>query len=239
MKYTVYEHKSNTSGKKYIGYTSLGLKGRLHKHYINAMSNMDTHFYKAIRKYGLDDFVSKILWEGYSKKDATDMEIHYIKLFDTFKTGYNSTEGGDGGWCVPAEKYDEWAVKISKTSTKEHNGRWCGYTDEEILECAHVYFSDNDMNVSKFVIYSAKEFNMPKSYSKNRFGDLGFKKSYCEKYNLDISCFKYKKTDEHKRKLSEANMNKRWYSNETSGTSKQFNENKQPLGWTIGRKYGY
>ena len=244
MDYIVYMHESKTSKKQYIGYTRIGLQKRLHKHYINATAGGPTHFHKAIRKYGLCDFTSKILWEGESRQKAILMEVHYINVYDTFKTGYNQTLGGDGGWCVPDEKYDEWILKQTKLSTKENNGRWSGHSDDDILECAHDYFSRNPMNACHFIGYSAREFNMPKTYSKNRFGDNGpdsFKLKYCERYGTLMSDFvnDYAKSDEHIIKLSLANKGKRWYSNHITKKSNQFNENEQPNDeWQLGRKYG-
>jgi len=238
MQYTVYQHESNTSHKKYIGYTSKGMMARLHKHYVNAMANVDTHFYNAIRRYGLDDFTSTILWEGDNETLALEQEMYYIDMYNTFKEGYNQTLGGTGGWCVPPEKYEAWKLKVAHP--KETNGRWCGHSDNDILECAHDYFSKNPMSMAEFLRYSSKEFNMPKSYSKNRFGVKGFKQMYCEKYNLDLSYFTYKKTDIHKQNLSVTNtsLSRHWYSNHKDNISKQFTENNQPSGWVLGRYYG-
>ena len=54
MKYIVYKHTFENN-KSYIGYTSLSISKRLNKHMQNAQSGHDTNFYRAIRKYGLNN----------------------------------------------------------------------------------------------------------------------------------------------------------------------------------------
>ena len=56
----------------------------------------NTKFSKAIRKYG-ESLVWEILEENIS--DITllkEKERHYVKLYDSYISGYNSTPGGDG-----------------------------------------------------------------------------------------------------------------------------------------------
>jgi hypothetical protein len=51
----------------------------------------NTHKSNAIRKY--QEFSVSVLYEG---DNLDEMEIQLIKEKDTFKNGYNSTEGGGG-----------------------------------------------------------------------------------------------------------------------------------------------
>ena len=244
--FIVYMCTSKTSGKQYIGYTGKGLRHRLRQHYSAAQSGGGTHFYRAIRKYGWDDFYDTILWEGGDKVEAQHQERLMIEERGTFKYGYNQTSGGDGGWAVPPEKYDEWKRSLGHIGGA--NGRWSGFTDDEILCCAHSYFMENECNssVSQFIEYSAEVFDMPKSYSKVRFsgysgnGQQRFARAYCDKYDRDLSTLKYAKSEEHKLKLSRAGKgnHRKWYSNHYTKESKQFTENKQPDKWELGRKYG-
>lgn len=228
-------HKSKTTNKCYIGYTSLTIGERLHKHYTNAIAGEETHFYRAIRKYGIDDFVTKELWRGYNKNDATEMEKKFIDMYNTLEEGYNMTAGGDGGWCVPQEKYDEWVA--ARSMPRDRNGRWSGYSDEEILDCAFDYFNKFGYNIAQFIVYSSETYGMPKSYSKNRFNGRSFKEAYCERFNVPISMLKYKKTDRHKISLSKSNKGNCWYSNDSLKKSIQSKCNPGD-GWYCGRKYG-
>lgn len=53
----------------------------------------NTKFYKALRKYGWENF-DIIVLELCEEKELNQKEKYYIALFDTFHNGYNSTEGG-------------------------------------------------------------------------------------------------------------------------------------------------
>lgn len=213
MKYTVYQLTSITTGKHYVGYSSKGLSGRLHKHHTNATYGTDTHLYNAIRKYGIDDFETQVLWEGKSKTTALELEKHYIELLGTYVNGYNQTLGGDGGYSVPQEKYDDWLKKKSIAVSGERNPRYSGITDAEILETAYEYYETHKtIPLGHWLRYS-KTIGYPQAYTQFRFteyggGRTGFKNAMKEVYGLDDTSFKYIKTEEHKMKLAEANRNK-------------------------------
>lgn len=92
-----------TNGKMYIGQTSKTLKLRWEKHLCDAIKRkFDYKFYRAIRKYGVENFViEEIMWvetpNKHSLKRKLDfLERHFIARYDTKRRGYNSTEGGDG-----------------------------------------------------------------------------------------------------------------------------------------------
>lgn len=51
--YEVYCHTNTLNNKSYIGYTSQSTLKRLHKHILNANYGIQSHFYRAIRKYGI------------------------------------------------------------------------------------------------------------------------------------------------------------------------------------------
>jgi len=173
MKYTTYLLTSKTSGKQYVGYSSKGVSARLHKHHINAKRGQQTHLYNAIRLYGIDDFSSKILWEGRSKKKATDMEKFYIKNLDTYVNGYNQSLGGDGGYCVPPEKRDEFYKNHSRMMKGTNNPRYINVDDETLLEGAYSYFKEHGvLPLYHWFIYS-KTLGFPTSYALCRFEDLG------------------------------------------------------------------
>ena len=62
----------------------------------NAIENIDdafNKFYKALREYGLENFVVSII-ELCPVEELDEKEIYYIDLYDTYHHGYNSTPGG-------------------------------------------------------------------------------------------------------------------------------------------------
>jgi hypothetical protein len=123
--------------KSYIGYTSKSLEERLHKHILNALSGIDTKFYRDIRKHGPKNIISKILIECNNEIKVKQLERDYIKQYNTFKNGLNSTEGGDGGDIINSlddKKYRKFINVRKKLSIGNKNPNYSGYTDEQIIE---------------------------------------------------------------------------------------------------------
>lgn len=177
MKYIVYEHKFKTSGKSYIGYTSLSIEKRLHKHFVNAISGIETKFYRAIRKYGMEDIESLILFESVNVEEAKNWEKFLIKEKDTFKTGYNMTLGGDGGNCTLKMSALQKRIYFEnrKIAAKgDKNPNHSGLTDDEIIEKAVQYFIENKkLTRNRWTEYCKKE-GYPVNYSKCRFDGFGY-----------------------------------------------------------------
>lgn len=92
--YCVYMHTNLVNGKKYVGLTGRNVKERW-------LSNGDGYkvqpFYKAIKKYGWENFSHEILASGLSKDEACELEKYYIKKYQTTKReyGYNMSTGGE------------------------------------------------------------------------------------------------------------------------------------------------
>ena len=65
-----------------------------HLYFLN--KDYKLHFYNALRKHGRENFSWKIIKELESKEELILAERYYIKEYDSYKNGYNQTEGGDG-----------------------------------------------------------------------------------------------------------------------------------------------
>ena len=81
------------------------------------------HLYKAIRKYGWNNFSKEIIEEIPEEKSQEfldDRERYYIALFGTLNpdVGYNKDLGGQGGQKKPKHTFEE-RVKLSKLFTLE------------------------------------------------------------------------------------------------------------------------
>lgn len=61
------------------------------------------HIKRAILKYGKENFSIEIL-EECPKELLNDREKHYIKLYNSYNSGYNSTLGGQNGILNPFKK---------------------------------------------------------------------------------------------------------------------------------------
>ena len=125
--YVIYRHINQINEKSYIGfagtrtcdqenrlivelsvdeklYESNKLMSRRWKeHVLGATKNdhPDVMFQRAIKKYGECLFKHEILEICDTKEQAINLEIDYIKKFETALKGYNETLGGEGGKRSP------------------------------------------------------------------------------------------------------------------------------------------
>lgn len=90
--WTIYEHIS-PSGNIYIGITSTKVDKRWK--YGSGYYNC-TIFYKAIKKYGWNNFQHNIIASNLGEMTAKNMEKDLIKYYKSKNISYNITNGGDG-----------------------------------------------------------------------------------------------------------------------------------------------
>lgn len=94
----IYVITNTTNNKQYVGKTENSVIERFaeHKHSINTDRDKERPLYRAMRKYGVDNFICKQLEECPSI-ELNEREQYWIEKLDTFYHGYNCTLGGDGG----------------------------------------------------------------------------------------------------------------------------------------------
>jgi group I intron endonuclease len=109
------------NNKKYIGVTN-NFKKRMREH---KSSKNNCVISRAIRKYGWDNFKSEIIEQTTDKEYAYGtLEQIYIKLYETFDFGYNSTLGGEGspGYNLSEETRNKMSLaKLGKKLSSEHS----------------------------------------------------------------------------------------------------------------------
>ena len=90
----IYKITNKINGHSYIG-QSVNIIRRWgdHRHHYHNL-DYDCTLYKAFRKYGLENFEFEII-EECEPELLDEKEEYYIKLYDTYKNGYNLTIGGD------------------------------------------------------------------------------------------------------------------------------------------------
>lgn len=90
--YILYMHIS-PSNKYYIGITSQNIEKRWQNGY---GYKTNKHFWRAIQKYGWDNFEHKILNQNLTKAKAEELEIYYIQKYNSTNVdfGYNKAPGG-------------------------------------------------------------------------------------------------------------------------------------------------
>ena len=94
----VYCHTNKINGKRYIGITQNKPNRRWQNGY--GYKDRNSHFYNAIKKYGWENFEHIILEENLTRKEASEKEKYYIRLYNTNNEnyGYNITSGGDNNF---------------------------------------------------------------------------------------------------------------------------------------------
>lgn len=126
--YGIYKITNKLNNKCYIGKSS-NIKERFTYHRQNYQCNTkdwNKPLYKAFRKYGIENFDFSIIEEMTAKdyeKFSNNREQYWIMYYDSFKNGYNATEGGDGG-----------AIPRGLSKTKK-------LTDKEVIEIRELYKS--------------------------------------------------------------------------------------------------
>lgn len=87
----VYKHTSIVSGKCYIGITVKRMEDRWAEHCSDANRNKKRKFFAAINKYGKDNWIHEVLFESDNEQLVLDKEVEFIKVFDSVKNGYNTS----------------------------------------------------------------------------------------------------------------------------------------------------
>lgn len=90
----IYCIENKINHKKYVG-QSIDIKSRWTQHRHTSSLVRDTFLYRAMDKYGVENFDFYILEE--CQPDELDIkEIYWIATLDTYNYGYNMTLGGSG-----------------------------------------------------------------------------------------------------------------------------------------------
>jgi group I intron endonuclease len=153
----IYKHTS-PSGKSYIGQSINSLKERLKSHISSAKSGKKSRFNDAVRKYGIENFISEII-EEVDNQLLNEREIYWIDFYDTYHNGYNQTLGGDSSgyrlndaakesmskgtkhyWDSMSEDKREKHRKACSDSTKK---QWKKRTKEEIISVSRAISEAN------------------------------------------------------------------------------------------------
>lgn len=134
----IYKYQNKINGHVYIG-QSIDITQRQYNHKSSAFNqkscDYNSQFHQAIRKYGLENFdfeiIAELTPEEYTRQTLNQLEIFFIKYYDSFHNGYNASEGGD---------------KINNAHLGESNGR-AKLNEEDvkyIRECynAHIPFRE-------------------------------------------------------------------------------------------------
>lgn len=127
----IYKITNTINGKIYIGQSIRPIQKRFKRHINDAINNnINTHFAKAIRKYGKDNFVIEEIDTANSQDELNRKEQYWIKYYDSTNKGYNETDSiyKCGGNTYKNKTDEEMQkikekIKISKLSNNNPNSK--------------------------------------------------------------------------------------------------------------------
>jgi group I intron endonuclease len=195
MKGVIYCYHCIPTGKKYIGQT-VNEKRRKWRHKHDCKNGVDYKFYRAVRKYGWENFIYGVI-EEYDVDFLGEQEEFFIAKYDSYDNGYNSTTGGEGvRGFIPSE---ETRKKMSESAKNRGCNNRKYFTEEEKREVKR----KRDREYQQRIKERRKEY-MKEWREKN----LDYLKEYKEK-NKERDKIRWKKNREkNKNKRSEYG---KWY----------------------------
>lgn len=148
--YYVYKHTS-PSGKVYVGKT----KQEPNKRWQNGLGYKTQRlFWRAIEKYGWDNFTHDILENNLTHDEACEKEIMYINKYQSnnSKYGYNVTSGGDGS--------PKHGIKIAQLFQNQIVNVFCSFANaSELLGLSDSVLEKYVKNEIEYCNYSFKKID--------------------------------------------------------------------------------
>jgi len=124
----IYKITNKENGLLYIGCTVNSLKKRFNEHLYRCFkTDYKSKLYNSMKKYGQENFTIELI-EECDLSVIYETEKKYIKSYDSYNNGLNSTFGGEG--CLGYTHSPEIRQKISE-NTKNGNSHK-GKTYEEL-----------------------------------------------------------------------------------------------------------
>ena len=105
----------------YIGQT-IDEEGRFKRHIDDGINKRDNiYFHRALRKYGLDNFVYCVLEDNVLRANLNMREMDWIEYYDSFYCGYNLTLGGRKNTIFSEEVKEKLKGKLAWNKGKHHS----------------------------------------------------------------------------------------------------------------------
>lgn len=123
----IYKITNKINGKVYIGQSIRPVEYRFHRHINDAMHNiLDTHFARAIRKYGPDQWQLEVIDTATTQDELNQKEQYWIRYYNSVEEGYNETDaiskcGGNTYHSKTEEEMEVIKNKIRQTKLGAKN----------------------------------------------------------------------------------------------------------------------
>ena len=164
MSVGIYKFQNLINGKCYIGLSqSLEVRYRNHK---QCSKYKDSSFYRAIRNYGWENFSYEII-ENCTIEELNEKEKFWIKYYNSFKNGYNETQGGEGIKGCGIKINSQVALQIIQ-DLKSTSKSFLEIAEEYDLHFTEIYaINRGDLWRRENFIYPIRKKENKKYYCKN------------------------------------------------------------------------
>ena len=123
----IYKITNIQNNKVYIGQTIRPIEQRFKRHINDALNNvLDTHFARAIRKYGKENFIIEQIDTAQTQEELNQKEQYWIQYYNSVNEGYNETDaisksGGNTYQSKTEEEIEVIKEKIRQTKIGSKN----------------------------------------------------------------------------------------------------------------------
>lgn len=171
----IYKITNQVNGKVYIG-QSRNIEKRWNQHRTTAFNsnnhNYNLPLYRAIRKYGIENFIFEVL-EECKIEELNEKEKYYIKLYNSYFEGYNLTLGGDASGSEINKEKVIGIIHDLETTEMFHSEiakKW-GFSDEMVqgINSGRYWRQDREYPIQKISL------------------ERGRRKYYCAKCGMPVS----------------------------------------------------
>ncbi len=136
----IYKISNTVNDKVYIGLTTRDPHTRFSEHCV-----ADSLIGRAIRKHGVGSFRVEVIDEATNKIDLCQKERYWIREYDSFKNGYNNTNGGEGVDQVVyiENKYTDLQIRFLEQCDKERHDPIDVHDSYKMIRLCLMYTMEN------------------------------------------------------------------------------------------------
>lgn len=161
----IYKITNKINKKVYIGKTEGEPIQRWHQHLYSAKNAIDFAIYRAMNKYGIENFSFEVIEDNIFENDINEKEKYYISYYNSYNNGYNMTLGGDGVSSFSHLDIKNYYLQNPNLEKVAQYFNCSTATVRRVLKEYDIYENYNNINFAKAVNqYDLKEDKLLNTY---------------------------------------------------------------------------